>query len=912
MTATHQEEHAAGSVIANALRRLSLFLLAAVACAQSPLIGEETLLNVDFSSAAKESHCKRKGSFDGVLPDGCSENFTSWTESVVKSSPLIEDGRKFLRIDVEKFDQCVQFAVPIVGLQIPGDYRVVVKVRPSSSFSVGLRQLPSPYKMLWSGQIRTVGRRWVERAFTFKLEAKCDSPIALFVYPDAGASDIESVRLLKVTKEEVTTEVRRPDKSTRNFFRNTRFPLGIQSGWNVTREFTRGFFGQDETNPGPSGAPSLKLQSDVEISLCSEPFQTNAPAVKHYASFACKGSGAWKVSLLLPTGKRPFVREFTPGKDWKTEFMEFTPDAFSRAFSLKFTGTGVLLLDSLQACAGPEKRSYLSDGECEVALAPVESEISETRIQFDDEPAKVKYCATGKIEGCVLKSKAANLYGTEKDLPDIDLGKSVIRRPSATKGISLESSSGTLDFGVFPETPYGQFRIEVWAEKGGKRVSPFNELLITRVRKPVYWGKDAPDSPFGCHFYASPLTLKMMKAGGVNWVRLNDAGLEYIGWWKLEPEKGKWTFYDDDIQRYRDGKIKIFGQFGTAPPWATHFNELGLKNVGYFETFLRPKNLDDFANYVKVVTARYKGVIDEYFVWNEPWGAWWAKGLDIKLYPNGTPESDFAALCKAAHAAVKSVDPSIKISGFNSAAGQGKWTQGVYEAGGLDFCDIVDYHFYTPKLTCYPGDQAQASYTGAVGYIKQKCPTFNKPVYMSEGQGASAGSEGDATISYSGLHKHTLPWLAQDDSALLADLNCRFAVSLLSQNVSKVFLYSAHCYHTLAASTSFLVLLGADGYPHPALVAHANMALHLEGKRFIRTASIGKNVFAYIFEGQDGTTAVVSGLQDGVYRVPGSDKTSSVDLFGNPLGGNAEFKGTLIFVGSKLGPDALEVVLGSK
>ena len=51
----------------------------------------------------------------------------------------------------------------------------------------------------------------------------------------------------------------------------------------------------------------------------------------------------------------------------------------------------------------------------------------------------------------------------------------------------------------------------------------------------------------------------------------------------MEEEKGKWTFHDADIARFRAGHIKIFAQLGTAPAWATHYGDLGCKNMGYFE-----------------------------------------------------------------------------------------------------------------------------------------------------------------------------------------------------------------------------------------------------------------------------------------------------------------------------------------
>ena len=61
-------------------------------------------------------------------------------------------------------------------------------------------------------------------------------------------------------------------------------------------------------------------------------------------------------------------------------------------------------------------------------------------------------------------------------------------------------------------------------ERDGTRISPYNEIVMTRLERPVFWGQDAPDSPFGCHFIALESTIRMMKACGINWARLHDAG----------------------------------------------------------------------------------------------------------------------------------------------------------------------------------------------------------------------------------------------------------------------------------------------------------------------------------------------------------------------------------------------------
>ena len=146
----------------------------------------------------------------------------------------------------------------------------------------------------------------------------------------------------------------------------------------------------------------------------------------------------------------------------------------------------------------------------EIALGLPHSDASIARIQFPDDSPEILYKIIGPLSnGISLKAEGTDLYGTTYSLP--------IRK-------------GRIDYSsLLKDHPYGQFRIEVSAFRSGRRISPVNEFVVTRIQRPVHWGKDAPDSPFGGHAYPNPMMLTLLKAGGVNWIRLHDPGLEYIG-----------------------------------------------------------------------------------------------------------------------------------------------------------------------------------------------------------------------------------------------------------------------------------------------------------------------------------------------------------------------------------------------
>ncbi len=874
-------------------------LFCVVFCAGWSLLASarETVFRMDFGQEGTPCSFEKVGRFQGSLPPKVHENYAAWNASVARAERLTEKKRAFLRIHADKVDSATQFWIDGGDIALPGVFELVVIARPQASIlQFNLRQIGAPYRGFGGADFSASGE-WKERRFLIQTRERCDSKVAVYFYTGGGDTDIASVELVRLNKEEIAATVPRPDASIKNFFRNSRFPLGLPCGWNIDRDSRTATCDADAEHPGEGGIPSLVVKAEKGFALYSEPFQTNQPDKPHTLAFTYQCEGACRVDVMREG--RPFAsKTLVPSNGWQTTTLAFVPPSDALCFCLRFTGNGTFRLDALRAVAGEADAAY-ADRLCEVALAPGRSEIAETRIQFADEQANVRFCVTGAAGGAVLKSCVTDLYGQSVALTDCPI-------PADTKLFK-----GELRFDVFPARPLGQFRIEAWLERNGQRISPYNELVMTRLERPVCWDQDAPDSPFGCHFIASEPTIRMMKACGINWARLHDAGTEYCGWWNLEPEKGQWTFMDDDLVRYRKNKIKIFAQLGTTPAWASHFDELGCKYMGYFEKFLRPKNNAAFNAYVKTFVTRYKGVIDEYFIWNEPWGQWWESGQDARFFGKDDAKRDFAELCRGAYQTVKAIDPAIKVAGFNTTSGKHgtQWTAGVYAAGGMTTCDMIDFHLYTKNATCLDDDCVQQATRDAVGEIFSKVPNAgDKPIYMSEGQGGSTGSSG-VGCRMTGLYKRTITWQPEEDSIGLAEKNCRYTISLLAQKVSKVFLYTAHSYTCLAHAPSFIVLLGADGYPHPSLAAYSHLTHALEKKSFVRKVALGENRFAYLFTGRNGTCAVLCGGRDAQLPFIQDPAIRWTDLFGNPLIASTTLFGTMRYAESTLSPEELETRL---
>ena len=687
-------------------------------------------------------------------------------------------------------------------------------------------------------------------------------------------------------REAVVKSVRRPSHGRRTLVER-RFLLGLPNGWNDDRDTETGSAAAAEDPE--TKRPVLRLASggDRRITVWGEPFQTGDPSARHTVSFRCRGSGEWSAQAVTD-GRRTLgaAKCDLGGGGWRTVTFGFMPDELAQAFAVKFTGTGELLLDDLRVGIGeaPPERAFA----CDCALSPAGGEIAGlTRIWFLGEETRVRWATEGAPAGAVLKLSFADMYGRKSPLRDIPLN-----------GGGLEKGVFDVSSAVAGRT--GQFRVTAEVFKGDEAVSAPDEFVFTRIARPVGWGRDMPDSPFGVHMEPRPGTIAAMKACGINWTRLHDAATRCTGWNWLEPEKGKWTFFDDSIARFRKGHIKIFAQLGTAPAWATHYGELGIKYFGYFKRYLRPVDMAAWTNYVATVAKRYRGTIDEYFIWNEPWGRPWKSADDLKFYDKSRTAQDFGAFQTATYRAVKAVDPGIKVSGFNTFNGGAAWTAGVAEGGGWDSCDIVDYHVYTQDLRARRDDKncAMAAFRPLLGDHPH---LDGRPVYMSEGQGTSSGSDyGGGRMS--GLYERLVPWEPESaaDIARCADATCRFTLSLLAAGDARVFLYTAHGYGGLVSPAPFAVLVGADGYPHPSLAAYAFFTHALEGRVFAGKGDFGAKGCVYEFRASGERRGTVR-----LYTDLDADEADQLaksvplrDLYGNPYSRDTWFKGSLLYATS--------------
>lgn len=869
-----------------------------------------------WDQAGPEVHqIVKEGALHGVLPIGVSQNFLGWQASVLRSEQKKGNSENFWRFTVERMTTAgPQMTVKIPRMAQGEYYRISVTARNRSDgrFSLYLRENPAPYRSIGPSVSLESSPQWQTESVIVRFSEPASGQYSL--YFNMGGCGIFDIKEIKITQADAdsfnaqqsgfglkdSASVRRPDSRWNNFIFSSCFPFGVPSGWNCRR----GTASLSNDTTGPSGERALKLENGFgEIEqprLYSAPFQVPDPEKIYAVSFSAKGTGSiqcngksfelsdqwqrFETSLRIPKSHAGAVLDFSGDKTFYLDAVRVSEKNSDSQRSLSNANKNIADKNS----RSNNVTDYRRAGRCEIALGLPDSDASESRIQFSDEPSKLRFRLMGDYSDLTLTVNVTNIWGETRQLAPM----------------TPRQANGDFDYLVFPETPFGQFRIEVQARQGDREIAPIAEFVVTRLKRPIYWGKDAPDSMFGIHVEPISRMLVGLKAGGVNWVRLHDAGAQYSLWSNIEPKKGEWHFYDREIQNYRNHHLKIYGQLGGAPVWASYYGKGGpITPSAYWVRYCAPTDdhMSDFENYAFRMVKHYKGVIDDWCLWNEPWGSFLHKAYDPKTNQYHCFENqgaEYTKILKAAYSGAKKANPQVRVSGFGTTSGAVDFTEQIVAAGGYPSCDELDYHQYAPRVFGFPNDGMSDDFQRTFAPVTARYGSVTRPVIMSEGSPTNTGSDGGRPIQ--GIYKNVLPWENHENVHDRADRVVRFLTAYKSCQIKRVFLYTAHG-HTNLTKSSFLLLVCADGYPHPMLAALSAFAQNAEDSKFLEYHKIGHDLYAAVFEKKEGTGFVeITGKRSGDYLIDCSDKSvRATDLYGNPLAFPVKYQGYVLYLTGK-------------
>lgn len=881
---------------------------ARVAHAQPIALPAAALVDGDFSTADVPVHIVAEDGdhIVGVLPRNWQDRSGYQKGAKIRYEVVEVDGRKGLRVTKIAGGE-VQLFHPLPDVLPPGAlYRLTVTGRNPQQMVIkmGVRDNAPPWTS-YATKTPALGDEWQTWTADFTL-SKDRRPSGFYIFASGnGAFDLARVTLSQRTPEAMLAEARAkyPDGGPKNLLRHTRFPLGLQSGWALESKHSLGeevFIEADPLQTGPSGAPTLHVRSDGRTAvLFSAPFDAARLLDRHTASFYVRGEGSGRLQVRRGYHESLATQNFTvvPGDGWKRVTASFEPGVGASLWALRWELKGDVHLDALQVEPSATATGYASQQPLEVALAPTAGDVSLVRIHFDDETPAARYVVTGPLPpAAVLRARVVDAFNKIRDLPRVKLA-------SPTR-------QGTLRYDAFSGQRFGAFRIEGRVEDpSGKPLSPWNELVMTRLRRPRYWGKDAPNSPFGIHLDPTQQDILIAKASGANWTRLHDAGSLLMKWAYVEPEKGQWRWRDDGIQRFRSAHIKILGVLQTTPKWASVGQQGGM---GYFDQYFLPANPEDWKNYVRAVATRYKGIVDTYDVWNEPWGGGYLSvgrnasgdGRGSFIKPQD-PIGAYLALQRAAFEVVRQTDPNARVLVDTTFA---DWTQRTLaeEKAQARLADVIAFHSYPSALLGWPTDGVSGGMKNKIALVKDSLDPA-RPLWMTEGSPVN-------DRLFSGIYHHTLPYKSEENVVDTSNRVARFLLTLLGSGVERMFLYSqGKTAHFGKETLRWAVNVMEDGYPHPSAAAHSALAYLLEDTRHVKTLEVADGVFAYLFEGSGRAVAALT-TKPGhkAYRLPAAPGLQTLDLFGNPAPAGPQIKNEVLYLSLQGNAGVLEKLLGDK
>lgn len=439
--------------------------------------------------------------------------------------------------------------------------------------------------------------------------------------------------------------------------------------------------------------------------------------------------------------------------------------------------------------------------------------------------------------GATLDLSVEDLFGGTTRLPALALPVASIPLPE------------------LPERPRGMFKLRaVVRGADGAILSAPTELVWARLPKPREL--KPTDSYFGVHIPMAPAYIAMARAAGLRWVRFHDGSS--IGKWPVaEPQQGRWEYYDTQVDAAHQAGLAMLGMLDGAPEWVASRKRTGY--FGYWHIPDKPGAVEHWRTYVRNVVGHYKGRIDHWELWNEPWGPWWREA-------GGSTEL-FAELMKTAYSEAKLANPGATIIGINTMRGN-DWTGKILALTGTDCFDAFSYHDYNNALYTTAFAQKQVdTFTAAMAKVGTPKPQWN-----TEGGLPGVGS-----------------WYAPMAGGMAPRVQVsyaiRFDVCSLAAGVRAFMMYGIHSNGSMGQ-----IEYRCDEFDRaikPVIAGRSVLASLVDGigRPTHRTPSAG--MACYDFPVADGRqVSVWWAMDDAVHDVPVPAGTQALDALGSPKPSN--------------------------
>jgi hypothetical protein len=338
-------------------------------------------------------------------------------------------------------------------------------------------------------------------------------------------------------------------------------------------------------------------------------------------------------------------------------------------------------------------------------------------------------------------------------------------------------------------TTRGLLRIELRAFDAA--VAAPVETLFASLPQPRALGAAGS---FGIHLSIRPEFIDYARRIGYTWVRCHD-GTAITKWATGEPATGRFRWFDRQVDALRAAGFAILGlPDADRKNWPAHQRRDGAPMA----------DAPAFARWCEAAAAHYRGRIDHWEMWNEPYMAYfWPFGVD-----------GYASMIPAGMAAIRRGNPQAVIIGACNELNSGNWKDPLPAELKSAF-DIGSYHSYQNNLA----GGSESLRTQLAEYGRTYGAQAPRELWNSEG--GAAAMNGNTFLSVFG-----------DTTALNARAVALAARVLIEHRGagSRFFHYTMHqgdslMYHGIG----YKMMIGYDRSPTPAAVATAIAAWAIDG-----------------------------------------------------------------------------------
>ncbi|MDR3710363.1 MAG: hypothetical protein P4L33_18860 [Capsulimonadaceae bacterium] len=785
-----------------------------------------------------------KARITGSVAKGWTDN-SSWADVTVNYAREADDvhgGSSAQRVTVEDVrGGRVQLAqsIPVISGHI---YKLSLwlKGRRAVQAGIALRQGPAPYETYGEQSVVLTGA-W--QNVTVLASAKATTEGEFMIYPPTGASML----IDDASAEDVTTAVSDAPPRTGNLLPDGSFEAGFGGGWSVRVEYGDASTTAAHELADPRAEIDKTTAADqkqsvkvvlpcagrAEFSSARTPFNYGRP---HTVSLWMKSD--------VPGAEASFKLEGLPA----VKYVRLTPvwQRFSLTMVVPYSSGAQLLVSEEVPKAGTVwiDGAELVEGTSPSANTPsaVELALRVDRpggIFYDGEPAVINLAMANAPAGSTVRATCTDLYGHTQTLPAV---------PASAPELRLQPD---------PTHPRGMFKVTAQVyDSAGMRIGPAVQQVFARLSRPRTI--EPEQSYFGVHIPLATEYFQIARAIGARWCRIHDASWVTI-WPVVEHNRGEYTFTDDGVDAAKKNGVAILGMLDGGPAWASIKPRA---TRGYFASYNivdAPGAEDAWKAYVNKVVTHYKGKIDAWEVWNEPWGG------DFKP---GAPEF-YGQLLKDAYPIVKRANPRSVVVGIDTYRGGDTFTDGAFKAsGGSSSYDEFSYHDYYESL--YGGPKSPSvldraiydSYENKYGKITPRWITESAPEEGVQSLYWPAGKEQDTRIQYA--------------------KTVRFDVAVIAAGVKHVFYYSLHADPRYGETCLFG--LEHDRTIRPIMAARAVLASLIDGGLCTGRTEPVTGVDCYGFDRAGKSAVDVLWSYDGNDHIVPIHKGARVlDALGNPL-----------------------------